>query len=831
MWACLEQSRSRSSRRIRMPSVRNSWNSLVADAGSGLRIIWRAPGLTVFASLSLGLGLAACLTILAIADVFLGFQAGSDGRDLLTIHRTRSGNYSGETISYPEYRDISEELGESTKISAHAFVYRPVVLQDELGSSRAVWCEAVSSNYFTVAGAPPYLGSGFLSKGDLAGSGAVISHRLWLRRYGGDHTTLGQTINLNGHHFVVVGVAPRLFSGSLSSLGMSVDVWVPLQSYFDVLRSDLVQEPFQSRGSRWLRTVAQLAPETHLNTVQTKLDVLAARLASVFPKTNSNLGLQLSSASALPFTAVEPISNAALALGIVSFLVLILACANVSTILLARMNSHLTDFGVKVALGAGPYRLARQAIFEAGAVALVGLVIGLFLAGVALQCISLVALPSALPMRVDVPLGFRSVVASACLTMLTTIFCGSLPALRISKANPADYYTARWRLRPHVRVLGATGFLVILQILLSVILLINGGLFLVSLNNSYKIDTGFRIEDVSIAKIDPVAQGYSPTEVQTTIQALKRGIEANPLVESVSFSHLLPLAGSNVTSQFSLDPNTDSGAVMVGGVNVVPVSPEFFSTLEIQRVAGVTLDWQEREVVPGAIVSSSLADRLWPNKDPLGQFLYQGNQRLEVLGVVADVKISSVTETRSHVVYLSLLGAGTGSDIFGFNVIVRTKPGVILPRNVLEDLISSVDTQLAVLDAKTMSDHVRAHSSIPHLTAAVFAACGLIGWIIATVGLFGVVSNSVSGQMREIAVRRALGATQGALLWIVYKRGLLLVSLGLVGGLSLAFWQTRLLASVLFGVSSNDLAVYLVVSVALVVSSLVAISFPNYRGV
>ncbi len=794
------------------------------DLKYALRSLARSPGWTTAAVLTLALGVGANTTVFSwVNAVLLDPIPGTADPGRLRVLYGSSPSEDSVSLSYPVYR----ELAARTDVFAGVLAQRAVAVA--LGAQtgeppQRLWGSLVSGNAFEVLGVKPRLGRFFRPEED-AGPGSapvvVLSESLWSRSFGSDPGIVGKSLPINGVPFTVVGVAPSAFLGSL--LGLGVDVWAPVAQ---TPRLEPGGDRLNERGDRWLQAVARLAPgvdDTHANAV------LASEAARISRESSGyeGYGFFVAPLSKSPWGGPRILRPVLLTLLALVGLVLLVACANVSALLLSRAIGRRRELAVRLALGAGRGRLVRQLLTESLVLATLGglaaVVLTFWTSGLLMSFIP----PSGRPIRLDLAVDGRVLAFAFAAAAASSILFGLVPALRASRpAIAADLVSpfgsiggsrSRGRLRRG---------LVVAQVALSLILLVAAGLFLRSFAAAQRMDPGFGARNVLLVGIDVFPLGYSKERGRALFDALSERTRALPGVESATVARRVPLGFSGTSSSsFELEGYTPAPGeeLMVQYNNV---SPGYFSTLEI-GLRGREFEPADREGAPAvAIVNESFARRYFPNRDAIGgRFEFLGDWRT-IVGVARDGKYQSFSERPIPYAYVPL------AQLYKPSLVLLAKstgdPGRLLAD--VRGILKQLDPNLPVGETQTMEQHMLEALIAQRIGSNLLGLLGLLAGSIAGVGLYGVAAQAVAERRKEIGLRMAVGASPAEILSSFLKDGMRLAAVGVALGLAGAFAVSRLLSRQLPGVSSTDPLTFGGVAIAVAAIALFATWLPARRA-
>lgn len=795
--------------------------SLVTDTRLALRGLRRTPLVAVVAVLSIGIGVGATTAIVTVANaLLLQSPAGVGHADrVVTVGSTRHG-HGFDTFSYATYTDYARAPSLAS-LAAMDLEPREFSLVDH-DNGQAVQGGVVSGNFFAVLEARPARGRFFGAGDDTDGNPApviVLSDRYWHKRFGGDSSVVGRTVDLNGSPFTILGVAAPGFQGPFI---IAPDMWLPLHAWAQLSDSHTL---FTERESLWLIGVGRLKPDRVAGQAQSELSSIAARLRAAYPKESDTDGVRVAPLSLIPGDGRAVVGAFMLVLFVVAGLVLVAAAANVAGMLLARAVRRRREIALRLALGASRGRLVRQLATEsvvlgAGA-GLTGLVLARWLVA------ALMSLVPKLPVAfvVHPVIDARVLLFALGLTLLVSVLVGTLPALESVRPDlvPALKIDTGATARRH----RARSVLLVSQLGVSMLLLVVAGLFGRSLVRARAVDPGFTTHGIDIVSLDLELAGYDSTRGLAQAQALLEQSRAVPGVTQATFSATLPLSGSAMGfGGLTADGHPAPGRAEGWEADWNVITPGYFATLGIPLVAGRAFTDADRTGgAKVAILNETFARRVFGTTNIVGQTLRNDTRIITVVGVARDAKYRSLDESALNYIYVPLAQWYRPAT----NLLVRTTSGrSVAPA--LRRVIATLDPHLPILDQQTM-DEATAMSLFPQRLAAwVSGSLGLVALALAMLGIYGVIAYTVAQRTREIGVRVALGATRATILGMVLRQGLVLAGVGIVVGLAAALAATRLLADFLFGVPPTDPATFAGAAAILVMVALAASWQPARRA-
>jgi macrolide transport system ATP-binding/permease protein len=806
----------------RQEESRETWvarwlSDLVRDTVFAARTIRRQPGFAALAILSAALGIGACSLIFSLANFALFHPlAVSQPSRLMSITgmNVRQGR-SGGSLAYPDFEDLRR--ARSFQAMTAYFPFMPASISGGGGPQR-YWGTLATANYFDVVRPVFAVGHGFdAARDDRPGEApaVVLSYPLWQVRFAGDRAIVGQSIELNRRKVTVVGVTGPGFRGT-EEVFFS-DFWIPF-SMFEVLAEvGMGGDRMTSRGSEWLLAAGRLGEGASEQSAVAEIDVAGKRLAAAWPATNQDRGFHVERAGQInPGFRRMIVVFFAMLLG-VAVLVLCTACANVANLLLARASARQKEIATRLAIGAGRGRLIRQLLTESAMLALAGGIAGYAIARLGAAAIGRSHIPLSLPVDFSVPLDYRVMIFSIVLAVLTGVIFGLAPALRATRPDlTVALKDGRFGLR-HL--------LVIAQVAICMILLICSGLFLRSLQSAGNIDTGMAHRNILMAAFDPSLNHYSPAETRRVVDSILADTAAIPGVESASLTSPAPLSIEGTRNGFTAGDK----AVPVTA-DIYSVSPGFFETFGIRMIQGEDF----RPGIPDddiAIVNQALAGTAFPQQNPVGKNISYLGRTVRIVALVATAKSRTIGEDPHPCLYLPIARNLHGNDsLTGITLALRTRGNPAGYEAAVRRAIGKVDPALAVFDVRTMDAQISKALFLPRVSATLFGLAGLMGLLISTVGIYGVISFSVARQTKDIGIRVALGARHAQVLGMVLRQGLTLTAAGSAIGMAAALALSRIAAGLLYGVSPTDVLTFAAVPAALFAIAAVACLLPARRA-
>ncbi len=792
------------------------------DLKFALRVLASDKASTTVAVLILALGIGANTAIFTmLKDVVLRPLAGVRSAEQLVV--VLSTTRGGQTIplSYPDYRDFRDRNSVFSALVASS--QNPLSITIDAHPQR-LWGEHVSGNYFQVLGVRAALGRVLLPSDNQVLGGhpvALISHALWQNSFGSDPNVVGKNIHVGTRSFTVVGVTEPGFHGSVP--GLSLDVFVPLMMEPDMSApGDLLEQ----RNSHWLVVQGRLKEGVTFQQATAAMSVLGKQLAGQYPNEDILQRAALVPLWKSPFGSQQYLFPILSAVMVVAGIVLLVACGNLANLFLARAAARRREMAVRLAVGASRARLVRQLLTESLLVSLLGgvgaLIIGLW----SNEWFTHLRPPTPFPVALEANLDLLVFAFTLLVSCASAFLFGLAPALQASKVDLVQALKQNVSGR-QVRLSRSRQGLVVWQMALSLILLVSAGLVIRSKWNASDIDPGFNVRNVDLVSLDLRPNGYDESAGLAFFQRLLERSRSLPEVLSASLATRLPL----------LVIGTPSRTVEVEGYvyrqdedmslafNIV--TPEYFETMQVPILKGrVFTARDDRSADNVVVVNETMARHFWPGRDALGRRLRTAGRWRTVVGVVRDIKYLNLTEAPRPYLYLPL--AQNYSPDMTLHVRTAADPVTLL--RTLESVIRELDPNLPVFGVRTMSEHVQFSLAGYTLAVLLLTRAGLLGLLLASVGLYGVISYSVTQRRHEIGVRMALGALPGDALRMILGQAARLALLGTALGLVAATMVTRLLARLLYGVSPTDPGTFIAVAALLLTVALLACFLPARRA-
>jgi predicted permease len=802
------------------------------DCAFSVRLLAKSPLFTISVIASLALGIGLNIAAFSVVDSLLlkPLPAVQDQDRLAFLYGKIDGDPNLQPISVPDSRDIREQSRSFAAIAGYQFIQAGLSFEGGTGAPEQVIGEMVTANYFRVLGVEPALGRTFLDEEDRAPGASpvvVISHDLWEKRFAADPAIIGRRILLNRHPYTVVGVTPAGFKGT--SLFYADQLWVPTMMYRQVF---MMPDLFDLRKGKILQLVGKLKEGEPLERAEAELKGIGARLAATYPEDNkgqSIIAVPLRE-DVLPSSRKgQYVRSATLLMAIVGALLLI-TCANVASLLLARALVRGREMAIRAAVGAAPARLARQLLTESLTLAVLGGAVSLLVARWSWDLFASFRPP--LLAAIDFRLNGRVLLFALAATLVTGLLFGLLPVLKAARPDLASM------LREHASSRQAKGrhlpfgdVLVAFQVGLCCVSLACAGLFFASLRAAQRIDPGFRAEQVAMVSFDLRAGGYEEAAARAFQQQVLDRVRALPAVQSAEIGENRLLGGFRMFRKISLKgaaPGPGEDGITAGSSIV---GPHYFSAVGIPLVAGRAFGEEDRPGSPAvAIVNRVVAEKLWPGRNPVGETAILNDEEddnipVQIVGVAGDSKLLSLSEKPMPFLYLPL--SQRPSPRSTLHVRTDQDPGALLKD--LRAEVQALDRDLP-LDAKSGPEVLAQALWLPRLSAAFFAVLGVISLILSAMGVYGVTAYSINRRRFEIGVRMALGAQRATIVRWILKAGLIVIGAGALAGALMALALSRWVASLLYA-AQNGWPLVLLSAGILLATGLLANLVPALRAV
>jgi predicted permease len=827
-----------------------AWDELRSDLRYALRMLAKSPGFTIIAIGSLALGIGANTIIFTVTKNILLDKLGVPHPDELRLLATTQGDKGvihsswgyfdaipgGKTLStsfsYPVYQQLRQHNHALQEIFAFKDFGRMTATIDN--KAEAVASEMVSSNYYRVLGVKPILGRPIVEADDGAvGSGPVllISYGYWTRRFGRSPNVIGKKIEVNSTPMTIVGVNPPEFTGAYQAQS-SPDIFLPF-SMQPIAAPKFKSSLLTDSELWWVMMMGRMKPGVADEAARSQLDVdlnAAVRATVTVGKDDEVPRLLLENGSRGQNDAGERFAKPVYVLMALAGFVLLLACANLANLLLARASSRQREMSVRLALGAGRARVMSQMFTESMMLSVGGGLIGLLLGYMGRNAIPHLLSASWEPTSLNTKFDWIIFGFTAVISIFTGLLFGMAPAWQATRTQVSlglkdNAQTATQRRRNFT---GKT--LVVIQVALSMLLLVGAGLFVRTLMNLNRTHLGFNPNNILLFDLQPPQTRYPATKNTALYHQLEEKLASTAGVDSITLLAHPFIANSMSNSRFLLDGQLHSNDRVSAYNNLV--GEHFFSTFDIPIVAGRGLNATDTETSRKvAIVNQALVKKFFPNMNPLGKTFKTGRkstESIEIVGICKDAKYYTLRQDPPPTFYTSYRQNADGEEDMTFSVRTRIKPEVIVPS--LRSAVASIDKDLPLLDIRTQNEQIDDTTQQERIFASLTSGFGLLALVLACIGIYGIMAYTVSRRTNEIGIRMALGAQSGRVLRMILQEASLLTVLGIIAGLGLALAMSRLIASMLYGLKTYDPSTFVMAASLLIFVALAASLIPARRA-
>ena len=806
--------------------------NLIKDIRYGVRMFTKNPGVALVAVVTLAFGIGANTAIFSGVSAFLMRPLNvPNASELVRPAELTEDRAFTDEFSYPDFLDYRNQATSFTGLAAEDMIQAAI---DTENQNDVIWGQVVSANYFEVLNVKPSMGRTFLPDEDKqigANALVVLSHSFWQRRLGSDPNIVGKTIQLNNRPYQVIGVAPEYFVGT--KFALALDFWTPISMADDLRRNPGI---LAERGSHWMGVIGRLKPGVSMAQASAEFSAIAQRLNQAYPDNRSNTtrGSVMSEIDGRWAEMGNTFkSGGAIAMAIVG-LILLIACANVANLMLARAAARRKEIGIRLALGANRARLVRQLLTESLLLSIVGGALGLLLAlWVTALMEGFIPVLEYNIVKNFFSLDSRALVFTLIVSLATGLVFGLAPALQSSNPDVVPVLKGDPDLahRGKRRVFGLRNMLVVAQVALSLVVLVCGGLFIKSFRKAQTMDPGFGNENGLIVSLSPTLVGLEEEPARNFYRQVLERVSHVPGVQGAGFARTLPLGDSSNSN----GPVLKEGETLArgsAGRNIMTniVSPGYFNAMQVPVLEG--RDFNDRDTPKTQrviIINQQMAQMFWPGESAVGKRIYIGNDNtdlMQVVGVVKTGKYRNLAEDPKPFFYYSMdqLRPRTMAMVIRPNVDPRSLVGAIRSE------VQAIDRRVPLFAVKTMAEHKTYALWAPDMAASFSLAFGVLAILLSAVGLYSVMAYVVSQRTREVGIRMALGANRVDVLKMITRQGMQLAAIGVAIGLLLALALAQVLSSLLIGVSGYDLPTFIVVPVLLVAVALLACYLPARRA-
>lgn len=801
-------------------------SDILRDLQYSFRMLIRSPLFTIAAvvTLALGIGLNAA-TFSAVNGILLRPLDGVTApEELVQLYRHWPGMEFGSS-SIPHYQSLRDETGEAFE-SITAWNFVPLSVASDDRSERTMGL-MVSANFFQTYGVEPILGRAFIPDEESVDPGAhpviVLGHAYWQSRFGGDRSVIGRTIILNGHPFQVVGVAPPDFRGPMNFA--DIPIYAPIMMQRELAPgADLIN----ARGNNMMTAVGRLRDGVTVERAREVLDAQLLSLRERFPDHyDDQLGTTLvlqNEAGIHPMFRNAQVGMSAVMMAVVALLLLI-ACVNVANLFLVRARERRREMGIRLSLGAGRRRIIQQLLTESIVFSILAGGVGLVVADLALGALERFQPPIDGPFLIDVGMDNRVLLFTLGVSVLAGIVFGLAPALQA--ANPSTVSAVKGETDSRGGRSKVSSTLVVLQMALSIVLLVSSGLFIRSLQGATEIDPGFQDPgSLATVSLDPGLQGYDQAQAEAFFDRLHEEVAALPSVTSAGLTQYLPLGMSGSDRGVDI-PGYEFRENELRSIPYAYIREGYLETMGIRLLEGRAFTRaDDGDGAPVIIVNKRFADRFWPGQSALGRVVETAGAEREVIGVVETGKYRSLGEEPREFMYLSHRERFSSA----MTLVARTRNDPQDAMGDIRNVVRGLDPNMPVYDVRTMENHMGIALLPARLGGEVLGSFGLLGLLLAAVGVYGVMAYSVAQRTRELGIRVAVGADRGSVVRLVLGEGLRLAGVGIVLGLGAAAGASQLIKGLLYNTPALDPVAFLAVPAILLSVAFLAVYIPARRA-
>jgi predicted permease len=806
--------------------------NLFKDIRYGVRMLTKNPGVTLVAVVTLALGIGANTAIFSGVNAFLMRPLPvTNAGELIRPVEISEDRGATDEFSYPDFLDYRNQSTSFADFTAEDMVQAAI---DAENQNDVIWGQVVSANYFDVLQVKPIMGRGFLPDEDkIVGANPliVLGHGFWQRRMASDPNVVGKTVQLNNRPYQVIGVAPEFFAGSKFALEM--DFWVPISMAEDLRRSTNL---LTDRGSHWMNMIGRLKPGVSIAQASAEMSAIATRLNQSYPDDRAN------STQAKVMNEVEGRfeemgnvfkSAGAIAMAIVG-LILLIACANVANLMLARAAARRKEIGIRLALGANRWRLIRQLLTESLLLSIIGGALGLLLAfWISDLMEGFIPILEYNVIQDFFALDSRALVFTLVISLATGLVFGLAPAWQASNPDvvpvlKGDPEAAQKGKR---KAFTLRNTLVVAQVALSLVVLVCGGLFIKSFRKAQTMDPGFDNPKGLIVSLSPQLVGYDEEQARNFYKQILERISHTPGVDAVALTRTLPL-GDSSNSNGPILKEGETLARGTAGRNIMTnvVGPGYFNAMQIPILEGRDFDDRDQQKTQRvAIVNQRMAQMLWPGESAIGKRILIGadsKDPLEVVGVVKTGKYRNLAEDPKPFFYYALSQRRPST----MAMVIRPSVDPTSLVGAIRREVQALDRRVPIFGVKTMDQHKTYALWAPNMAASFSLAFGVVAILLSSVGLYSVMAYIVSQRTREVGIRMALGANRGDVMRMITRQGMKLAAVGVGIGLLLALTLAQVLSAVLIGISGYDVTIFVLVPTLLAGVALVACYLPARRA-
>jgi predicted permease len=797
---------------------------LLQDLIVSFRRLRSSPGFTAAAVVTLALGIGANTTIFSLVNavVFRSFEVERPNE--LAFFNTHTAKADFPAISYPDYKDYRDRNTVFTDLGVYRIA--PMNMSRGGAGNSRIWGYLVSGNYFDMLGVKAIRGRVLHGEDDVKPGGhpvAVISFSCWKRRFGGDPDIAGKNVKLNGLDYTILGVAPAGFVGT--ELIYTPEIWAPIAMSKQIEGNDWINERRDSNGF----VIGRMKPGVSMKSAEASINAITAQLGREYPEADAGMSIILSPPGMAGTMLRGAITGFSTVLMVVAGMVLLIACVNLASLLLARAADRRKDTAIRLALGASRSHLVRQLLTESVVLSILGGGAGILLASWLTDLVNAWTPPIDVPVIPHVGMDLRVLLFAGAVSLLTGLLFGLVPALQSTRAGLAG---AMRNDAPSdkLRRVNLRDILVSTQVALSVVLLIGSVLVVRSLQHALSMNLGFEPRHAAALSYDLGLQGYNEERGREFQRRLLEKIRSKPAIDAASVTNILPLSMNFSNSTIYVEGKVVARVSDAPMANMCTIAPGYLRAMQTRLVAGRDLNERDSKDAPYAVlVNESFARELLPGEDPLGKRFRHGltGKWRQIVGVVEDGKYRSLGEGPTPTVFESM------DQFFDMHqtLVVRSPLAETEIVNMMRRTVAEMDPSLTVYDAGSLTSELGWALFPARLVAVVLASFGLLAVVLAATGVYGIMAYAVSRRTREIGIRMALGAAPSQVLRVVLSRTALLLAIGTGLGLAMSLAAGKFFGQILYGVSARDPLTYACAISLMALVALVACWVPARRAI
>ncbi len=797
---------------------------LLQDLIVSFRRLRSSPGFTVAAILTLALGIGANTTIFSLVNAIVFRSLGVEHQSELAFFNTRTSKAEFPALSYPDFKDYRERNTVFTDMSLYRIA--PMSLSRGGGENSRLWGYLVTGNYFQMLGVNAVRGRVINPEDDVKRGGhpvAVISYNCWQRRFGADPNIAGKKVKVNGLDFTVLGVTPAGFVGT--ELIFTPEIWVPITMVKQIEGSDWIDERRNGNGF----VIGRLKPGVSMKSAELAINTITAQLGREYPEADAGVSIVLSPPGMAGTYLRGAITAFSAVLMVVAGMVLLIACVNLASLLLARAADRRKDTAIRLALGASRGQLMRQLLTESMVLSIAGGTAGIFLALWLTNLVNAWTPPIDVPVIPRVVMDLRVMLFAAGVSIFTGLVFGLAPAIQSTGAKLAG---AMRNDAPSdkLRRVNLRDLLVTTQVALSVVLLIGSVLVVRSLQHAMSLHLGFEPQHAAVLSYDLGLQGYKADGAREFARRLLERVRSTPGIEEAGLINGLPLTLNISNSTIFLEGKPEPRPGDAPMANMYEITPGYLRAMQTKLVAGRDLDARDKKDAPLVVlVNEAFVRQLLPGDDPIGKRFRHGKTGPwnQIVGVVEDGKYRSLGESASPTVFRSM----DQHENMNVTLVARSPMPEADVVKLMRRAVADLDPALTVYDAGSLTSQLALALFPARLVAVVLASFGLLAVVLAATGVYGIMAYAVSRRTREIGIRMALGAAPAQVLRVVLARTAVLLAVGTVIGLALALAGGQFFGQILYGVSARDPLTFLSVVAMMAAVAFVACWVPARRAI